>query len=123
MGWWNIVVGMNPDDIIYITTPLFHSHGIKVAFAAALYKGSTMAIARKFSASKFWDETRKFNATCFNYVGEICRYLYNQPPKPDDADNPIKKIVTMSYNNCKTIRNQRVLWCHRRFCSKFCQYT
>ena len=52
-----------------------------------------MAIARKFSASKFWDETRKFNATCFNYVGEICRYLYNQPPKPDDADNPIKKIV------------------------------
>ena len=93
MGWWNIVVGMNPDDIIYITTPLFHSHGIKVAFAAALYKGSTMAIARKFSASKFWDETRKFNATCFNYVGEICRYLYNQPPKPDDADNPIKKIV------------------------------
>jgi len=93
MGWWEMVIGMNPDDIIYITTPLFHSHGIKVAFAASLNKGSAMAIARKFSASKFWDETRKFNATCFNYVGEICRYLYNQPPKPDDADNPIKKIV------------------------------
>jgi citronellyl-CoA synthetase len=94
MAWWgDMVVGMETDDIIYITTPLFHSHGIKVAFAAALFKGSAMAIARKFSASKFWDETRKFNATCFNYVGEICRYLYNQPPKPDDADNPIVKIV------------------------------
>jgi citronellyl-CoA synthetase len=94
MTWWgDMVVGMEPDDIIYITTPLFHSHGIKVAFAAALYKGSGMAIARKFSASKFWDETRKFNATCFNYVGEICRYLYNQPTKPNDADNPIVKIV------------------------------
>ena len=94
MTWWGaMVVGLETEDIIYITTPLFHSHGIKVAFAAALYKGSTMAIARKFSASKFWDETRKFNATCFNYVGEICRYLYNQPPKPDDADNPIEKIV------------------------------
>lgn len=93
MGWWDMVVGMKTEDIIYITTPLFHSHGIKVAFAAALNKGSAMAIARKFSASKFWDETRKFNATCFNYVGEICRYLYNQPPKPDDADNPIVKIV------------------------------
>ncbi|MFX1324366.1 MAG: long-chain-acyl-CoA synthetase [Promethearchaeota archaeon] len=93
MGWWNMVVGMEPEDIIYITTPLFHSHGIKVAFAAALNKGSAMAIARKFSASKFWDEVRKFNATCFNYVGEICRYLYNQPPKPDDADNPVVKIV------------------------------
>ena len=93
MGWWEMVIGMKTDDIIYITTPLFHSHGIKVAFAAALNKGSTMAIARKFSASKFWDEARKFNATCFNYVGEICRYLYNQPPKPDDADNSIVKIV------------------------------
>ncbi|MFX1281981.1 MAG: long-chain-acyl-CoA synthetase, partial [Promethearchaeota archaeon] len=94
MTWWgDMVVGMEADDIIYITTPLFHSHGIKVAFAAALYKASAMAIARKFSASKFWDETRKFNATCFNYVGEICRYLYNQPPKPDDANNPIVKIV------------------------------
>ncbi|MFW9781948.1 MAG: AMP-binding protein, partial [Candidatus Heimdallarchaeota archaeon] len=93
MGWWNMVVGMEPDDIIYITTPLFHSHGIKVAFAAALNKGSAMAIARKFSVSKFWDEVRKFNANCFNYVGEICRYLYNQAPKPDDADNPIVKIV------------------------------
>ena len=94
MTWWgHMVVGLETKDIIYITTPLFHSHGIKVAFAAALYSGSAMAIARKFSASKFWDETRKFNATCFNYVGEICRYLYNQPPKPDDADNPIVKIV------------------------------
>ncbi|MFX1530879.1 MAG: long-chain-acyl-CoA synthetase [Promethearchaeota archaeon] len=94
MAWWGaMVVGMETDDIIYITTPLFHSHGIKVAFAAALYRGSAMAIARKFSASKFWDETRKFNATCFNYVGEICRYLYNLPPKPNDADNPIVKIV------------------------------
>ncbi|MFX1340683.1 MAG: long-chain-acyl-CoA synthetase [Promethearchaeota archaeon] len=94
MSWWGaMVVGMKTDDIIYITTPLFHSHGIKVAFAAALYRGSGMAIARKFSASRFWDEVRKFNANCFNYVGEICRYLYNQPPEPNDGDNPIVKIV------------------------------
>jgi citronellyl-CoA synthetase len=94
MTWWGeMVAEMKTDDILYITTPLFHSHGIKVAFAATLYNGSAMAISRKFSASKFWDEARKFNATCFNYVGEICRYLYNQPPKPDDADNPIVKII------------------------------
>jgi citronellyl-CoA synthetase len=94
MTWWgDMVVGMKPDDIIYITTPLFHSHGIKVAFAAALYRGSAIVIARKFSVSKFWDEVRKFKATCFNYVGEICRYLYNEPPKPNDTDHSIVKIV------------------------------
>jgi citronellyl-CoA synthetase len=94
MTWWgDMVIEMKTEDIIYITTPLFHSHGIKVAFAAALYKGSAMAIARKFSAKKFWDECRQFNATCFNYVGEICRYLYNQGPKPNDTDNSVIKIV------------------------------
>ena len=94
MSWWgDMSADMKVDDIIYITTPLFHSHGIKVAFAAALYRGSAMAIARKFSASNFWDEVKKFNATCFNYVGEICRYLYNQPPKADDANNSITKII------------------------------
>ncbi|MFX1572497.1 MAG: long-chain-acyl-CoA synthetase [Promethearchaeota archaeon] len=94
MRWFGgMIIGMDTDDIIYITTPLFHSHGIKVAFAAALYNGSAMVLARKFSVSKFWDEIRKYNATCFNYVGEICRYLYNQPPKSNDADNPVVKIV------------------------------
>jgi citronellyl-CoA synthetase len=100
MIWWgDIVIGMKTEDVIYITTPLFHSHGLKVAFAAALNNGSAMAIARKFSASKFWDEIRKFNATCFNYVGEICRYLYNQPPKSDDVNNPVKKIVGNGLKN------------------------
>ncbi len=100
MTWWgDMVVGMKLDDVMYITTPIFHSNAINVAFASALSKGSAMAISRKFSASNFWDETRKFNATCFNYVGEICRYLYNQPPKPDDAENPIVKIVGNGLRN------------------------
>jgi len=84
---------------VYITTPLFHSNAINIGLAAALGGDSAIAIRRKFSASNFWKDARKFNATFFNYVGEICRYLYNQPPQDDDADNPIVKCAGNGIKN------------------------
>lgn len=41
--------------------------------------GGTVAIAKKFSASRFWDDFRKYRATGFHYIGELCRYLLAQP--------------------------------------------
>jgi len=97
--WGDTVVGFEHKDVIYVTTPLFHSHAINVAYAASLRYGSTIAIRRKFSASNFWDDAIKFKATCFNYIGEICRYLYNQPEKPTDRRHYIKKIVGNGLRN------------------------
>ncbi|MFW9880509.1 MAG: AMP-binding protein, partial [Candidatus Thorarchaeota archaeon] len=97
--WGDTVVGMEHKDVVYVTTPLFHSHAINVAYAASLRYGSTIAIRRKFSASKFWEDAIKFKATCFNYIGEICRYLYNQPEKPTDRKHYIKKIIGNGLKN------------------------
>ena len=93
------IVGFDHNDVIYITTPIFHSHAIQVAYASSLRHGSTIAIRRKFSASKFWDDAIKFKATSFNYIGEICRYLYNQPEKPTDRKHYIKKIIGNGLKN------------------------
>ncbi|MBY8984757.1 MAG: long-chain-acyl-CoA synthetase [Candidatus Lokiarchaeota archaeon] len=97
--WGDTVVGLEHEDIIYVTTPLFHSHAINVAYASSLRYGSTIAIRRKFSASQFWDDAIKFKATCFNYIGEICRYLHNQPEKSTDRKHLIKKIVGNGLRN------------------------
>jgi citronellyl-CoA synthetase len=97
--WGDTVVGFDHKDVIYVTTPLFHSHAINVAYAASLRYGSTIAIRRKFSASNFWDDAIKFKATSFNYIGEICRYLYNQPEKSTDRTHYIKKIVGNGLRN------------------------
>lgn len=43
--------------------------------------------------SQFWEDIKKFNATAFTYVGEVCRYLLNQPPSPYDSTNPVKTII------------------------------
>ncbi|HWY25722.1 MAG TPA: AMP-binding protein, partial [Nevskia sp.] len=48
---------------------------------------------RKFSASRFWDEVRAHQATAFCYIGELCRYLLNQPPSQRDRDHRVRLVV------------------------------
>ena len=82
-----------PEDVQYFCLPLYHNSGINIAWASTVMFGGTFAMRRKFSASAFWDDVRKYNATIFVYIGELCRYLNNQPRKENDADNPLRFIV------------------------------
>ncbi len=92
--YMGVILGQfKEEDTIYVATPLFHSNPLLIGVGGVFAAGATLALARRFSASRFWDDVHKYNATATNYVGELLRYLLNQPPKPNDADNPIKKIV------------------------------
>ena len=82
-----------PGDIQYFCLPLYHNSGINIAWASTVMYGGTFAMRRKFSASAFWDDIRKYNANIFVYIGELCRYLNNQPRKENDADNPLRVMV------------------------------
>ena len=50
-----------------------------------------MALRRRFSASAFLPDVRKFHATYFNYVGKPLAYILDTPELPDDADNPLQR--------------------------------
>ncbi|MBI4596524.1 MAG: long-chain-acyl-CoA synthetase [Candidatus Tectomicrobia bacterium] len=84
-----IVLNMKTSDVHYCALPFCHSNALNVSWGATSAKGTALAIRRKFSASHFLEDVRKFKANSFIYIGELCRYLLNQPPKPDDADNPL----------------------------------
>ncbi len=88
-----IIAEFTPDDTMYVTLPLFHSNSLGPGCASAFGGGAALAIGRKLSVSRFWDEIRKYNATGFSYIGEVCRYLMNQPPKPDDSENPVRVVI------------------------------
>ena len=81
------------EDTMYVSTPLFHSNGLAIGVSTVFATGGTLALARRFSVNRVWDDIRKYKATAFNYVGELCRYLMNQPPKPNDADNTVKTVI------------------------------
>jgi acyl-CoA synthetase (AMP-forming)/AMP-acid ligase II len=85
IGW-----NMTPADVIYNPLPLYHTSGLAVCTGAVIAYGATLVLARRFSASRFWDDVRAHDCTGFVYIGELCRYLMNQPPRGDDADNRVR---------------------------------
>jgi fatty-acyl-CoA synthase len=90
-----MVLGVGPDDVGYVAMPLFHSNSLMVGLAPALVAGASVGLARKFSASRFLDDVRRYGATWFNYTGKPLAYLLATPERPDDADNPLR----LAYGN------------------------
>ncbi len=81
------------NDIVYVTLPLYHSSGQWVGWGACLHSGAAMALRRKFSASNFWDDVKRYDATRFTYIGELCRYLMNQPRSDNERGHRVSIIV------------------------------
>jgi acyl-CoA synthetase (AMP-forming)/AMP-acid ligase II len=83
---------LRPVDVLYVPLPLYHGTALMVGCGSAISFGSTIALARRFSATSFWEDCRKFGATRFVYVGELCRYLLALAPKPSDRDHTVPVI-------------------------------
>ncbi|MBO9708914.1 MAG: long-chain-acyl-CoA synthetase [Caulobacter sp.] len=79
-------------DRIYVTLPLYHATGGLCAMGAGLLNGGSIVLRKKFSATHFWNDIRAENCTMFVYIGELCRYLANQPPSDSDGDHKIRLI-------------------------------
>lgn len=79
-----------PGDVIYVTLPLYHSSAMFLGFGAGLATGAGVALRRKFSATAFWDDVRRYEATSFIYIGELCRYLLNKPEQPDEREHRLR---------------------------------
>ncbi|ARU57095.1 long-chain-acyl-CoA synthetase [Oleiphilus messinensis] len=84
---------LDASDRMYVTLPFYHATAMAVCWGSVLAGKATLIIARRFSASRFWDEIRDNGATAFGYVGELCRYLMDQPAKPNDLDNKVRLMV------------------------------
>lgn len=92
-GFGLMSLAMEPDDVLYCTLPLYHGTALLVCWGSVLAGGSAIALRRKFSARAFWDDVRRYRATTFGYVGELCRYLLNQPAGDQDRDHPLTKMI------------------------------
>ncbi len=82
--------GLGPADTCYLSMPLFHSNAIMAGWGPAVAAGASIALRRKFSASAFFPDVRRFGATYANYVGKPLSYILATPPAADDADNPLR---------------------------------
>lgn len=83
-------LGLGPADTCYLSMPLFHSNAVMAGWSPAVAAGASIALRRRFSASQFIPDVRRFGATYANYVGKPMSYILATPPRPDDADNPLR---------------------------------
>ena len=86
--------GLGGDDVFYTCLPLFHANAAIISIWGAFGLGTRIALGRRFSASRFWDEVRSVGATQFNALGAMLPILYKQKPRPDDADNPVRTVLS-----------------------------
>ncbi|MBN1470422.1 MAG: AMP-binding protein [Syntrophaceae bacterium] len=77
-------------DILYTSLPLFHGNALWLCVTQAMHRGCKVVLARKFSASRFWDEIRKHKVTAFNTIGAMIPILMKQPPKNNDNVNNVR---------------------------------
>jgi fatty-acyl-CoA synthase len=84
---------LKSSDTLYSCLPLYHNNALTVALSSVINSGATLALGKSFSASRFWDEVIDSQATAFIYIGEICRYLLNQPAKATDRAHKVRLIA------------------------------
>jgi fatty-acyl-CoA synthase len=85
-----MIMDLGVDDVGYICMPLFHSNAVQVGWAPSIVTPCAVALGRRFSASAWLDDVRRYGATYFNYTGKPLAYLLAQPERPDDADNSLR---------------------------------
>ena len=83
---------LTAEDVCYASMPLFHSNALMTAWAPSLSVGAALALRERFSASQFLPDIRRYGATYFNYVGKPLSYILDTPERPDDADNPLRRV-------------------------------
>ncbi len=86
----SMMLDVGPDDVGYVCMPLFHSNALMVGWAPSVVHGASVGLARRFSASRWLADVRRYGATYFNYTGKPLAYLLATPERPDDHENPLR---------------------------------
>lgn len=83
-------LGITRDDVLYQSMPLFHGNAVMTNVLPAIASGATIAMRRKFSASGFLPDVRRYHATFFNYVGRALAYVLATPELVNDNCNDLR---------------------------------
>ncbi len=87
--------GYTGADVLYVCLPLFHVNALWYSCNAALWAGATIALAARFSASRFWDDICRTGATQFNALGAMAAVLLKQPPTDAERLHKVRQSMVV----------------------------
>ena len=88
-------LGLTAADVIYTCLPLFHANALLLGAYTALILGARLVLAPRFSASGWLGDIRRSGATVTNLLGATTGFIFDQPPRPDDADTALRQVVAV----------------------------
>ena len=77
---------------VYNWGPMFHQFGWAMTMAVLL-TDSTMYLVETFSLNHYWEDIKRWNITTSGVLGPVMQIMLSAPEKPDDADQPIRKML------------------------------
>jgi crotonobetaine/carnitine-CoA ligase len=88
------IFGYGAEERPYTGLSFTHGNAQSVTLAPSLAKGLRAVISRRFTKSRLWDVCRRYGCTSYSLVGGMATAIYSQPARPDDADNPVRMVVS-----------------------------
>jgi crotonobetaine/carnitine-CoA ligase len=85
---------LKENDVYYTCLALCHGNALLMTLTMTMAIKGTIALSRKFSASKFWEDIRRYNVTLFNTIGSIIPILMKQPQKNTDSQNKVRFVLS-----------------------------
>jgi crotonobetaine/carnitine-CoA ligase len=82
------------EDKLYTGLSLTHGNAQAVTLMPSVMLSIPSVISTKFTKSRIWDICRKYGCTSFSLLGGMMMGIYSEPPKPDDADNPVRLVLS-----------------------------
>lgn len=83
------VTDPRPGDVLYLWEPIFHIGGAQTLLMP-LCSDVSLALARRFSASRFWEDVCRTGATHVHYLGGILQILLQRPPSDLERQHRVR---------------------------------
>ncbi|MBT4521977.1 MAG: AMP-binding protein [Halieaceae bacterium] len=93
-GMLGFIFGYQDNERPYTGLSFTHNNAQATALCPSLMCGYRAVISRRFTKSKLWEICRRYDCTSFSLIGGIATAVYSEPPKDNDADNPVRMVVS-----------------------------
>lgn len=82
---------LTEEDCFYGPSSPSHVGAKTMPFLFAMVDGR-IVVRDVFSTTRYWDEVARYGCTTAILVGSMAHFLYSQPPRPEDAETPLRNI-------------------------------
>jgi crotonobetaine/carnitine-CoA ligase len=84
---------LTPEDRVFTAQPFYYMDPQWNTIMCMMY-GASLVLAERFSTSRFWDQIRDNEITCFYCIGSMTSFLYNMPPSKLDRQHKLRMVQT-----------------------------